>query len=87
MSLAHVHEYSLVSNLGGLVEVAVVEHDERALPAELQSDPLQVRLASGGEDELAHLARTGERHLMVMCRNVTEIAQVSKVITSSVTVM
>ena len=64
MSLAHVHEYGLVGDLGGLVEVAVIEHDERALPAELQGDPLQVRLASRGEDELAHLAGSSERHLI-----------------------
>ena len=63
LSLAHIHKDGLVGDLCGLVQVAVVEHDKRALPAELQGDPLQVGLAGGGEDEFPHLAGSGEGHL------------------------
>ena len=58
--LALVEEHSAHNALDGLVQVAVAEHDEGGLAAELERHLLQVRLGAGFHDGVANLSAAGE---------------------------
>jgi hypothetical protein len=57
--LALVHERAEGGGLDGLVEVGVVQHEQRRLAAQLQQHGLEVLGAALGDD-LAHGGRAGE---------------------------